>query len=101
MGNFAPLTSCDWQVHVYGEASPALRATCSAIGIPLHSYPWQDAMRHAGFLPGAAYLVRPDGYVAVAATDAHAAVLEDYVAVHGLSVRGRRVGSTTTPAPAR
>ncbi|HEY6419564.1 MAG TPA: FAD-dependent monooxygenase [Candidatus Binataceae bacterium] len=28
--NFTPLTSLDWQVHVYGDAAPELRAVCDA-----------------------------------------------------------------------
>ena len=26
--NFAPLTSEDWQVHVYGDAAPEVQAVC-------------------------------------------------------------------------
>lgn len=26
--NFTPLTSLDWQVHVYGDAAPEIQAVC-------------------------------------------------------------------------
>jgi 2-polyprenyl-6-methoxyphenol hydroxylase-like FAD-dependent oxidoreductase len=57
--NFDTLTSLQWQVHVYGEARPDTAT-------PLHAYPWNAAAQRAGFERNAAYLVRPDGYVAVA-----------------------------------
>jgi 2-polyprenyl-6-methoxyphenol hydroxylase-like FAD-dependent oxidoreductase len=71
--NFAPLTSLDWQVHVYGEAGSGARDAGSALGkvcaelrLPLHAFAWQVGMKRAGLQNGALYLVRPDGYVALA-----------------------------------
>lgn len=57
--NFEALTSLDWQVHVYGEATPET-------DVPLHVFPWTAEAARAGLKRNAAYLVRPDGYVAVA-----------------------------------
>jgi hypothetical protein len=34
--------------------------------LPLHVFPWKPAMEAAGLQRGALYLVRPDGYVALA-----------------------------------
>jgi 2-polyprenyl-6-methoxyphenol hydroxylase-like FAD-dependent oxidoreductase len=67
--NFAPLTSLDWQVHVYGDAAGRLRAECEERKLPLHVFPWRPEMARAGLGRNAAYLVRPDGYVAVADAD--------------------------------
>jgi 2-polyprenyl-6-methoxyphenol hydroxylase-like FAD-dependent oxidoreductase len=67
--NFAPLCSLDWQVHVYGEPSQAVRDACAELHVPLHAFPWTDAAHDAGFADGAAYFVRPDGYVGLAARD--------------------------------
>jgi len=64
--NYVPLRSLDWQVHCYGEASPALRDACGELRIALHVQPWNDAAHHAGFVRDAAYFVRPDGYVGLA-----------------------------------
>ena len=64
--NFAALRTLDWQLHVYGEASPELRATAQQLDLPLHSYGWSAAAENAGLLRDAAYLVRPDMYVALA-----------------------------------
>ena len=33
--NFTPLQSLDWQVHVYGDAAPEIRALCTARELPL------------------------------------------------------------------
>jgi 2-polyprenyl-6-methoxyphenol hydroxylase-like FAD-dependent oxidoreductase len=64
--NFAPLRSLTWQVHVYGAAAPELRRICDQRGMPLHVFAWAPAVRRSGLRQGAAYLVRPDGYVALA-----------------------------------
>jgi hypothetical protein len=64
--NFAPLAARDFQVHVYGNASPALTSLCRTRGIPVHAFAWREAMAGAGFARDAFYLIRPDGYVAFA-----------------------------------
>jgi 2-polyprenyl-6-methoxyphenol hydroxylase-like FAD-dependent oxidoreductase len=83
-GNFAPLSSLVWQVHVYGDATPALTAACETRGLPLHTFPWRPAMRTAGLQRGAAYLVRPDGYVALADSEASPATLHRFLDDRGL-----------------
>jgi 2-polyprenyl-6-methoxyphenol hydroxylase-like FAD-dependent oxidoreductase len=73
--NFAPLTSIDWQVHVYGEADADVVALSRDRSLPLHVFEWRDEMERAGLRRDAHYLVRPDGYVACAAEDAAAAAI--------------------------
>jgi hypothetical protein len=64
--NFTPLQSLDWQLHIYGEATPELRAFSAERRLPLHVVPWRKQMTQSGLLRNALYLVRPDGYVAAA-----------------------------------
>ena len=64
--NFTPLRSMDWQLHVYGAASPALRRTAVARDLALHVFPFDAPAAAAGLARDAVYLVRPDGYVALA-----------------------------------
>ncbi|RAL07028.1 putative FAD binding monooxygenase [Aspergillus homomorphus CBS 101889] len=64
--NFDSLKEITWQVHVYGEASVKLDKWCQMKNIPLHQFSWQTQYGRAGFAPNAAYLIRPDMYVAVA-----------------------------------
>ncbi len=79
--NFAPLTSLQWQLHVYGTCAPALAAAAAAHGLPLHHFaPATDT----GLAAGAAYLVRPDGHIGLALPTQDAAALADYIAGHGL-----------------
>jgi hypothetical protein len=40
--------------------------TCAALRLALHLFDWQPGMRLAGLRRAALYLVRPDGYVALA-----------------------------------
>jgi 2-polyprenyl-6-methoxyphenol hydroxylase-like FAD-dependent oxidoreductase len=70
--NFAALTSMDWQIHVYGDSPPGLRALAERRKIPLHVFPWEAGMRQAGVLRNAAYVIRPDGYIGLADADAGA-----------------------------
>jgi 2-polyprenyl-6-methoxyphenol hydroxylase-like FAD-dependent oxidoreductase len=64
--NFAPLALVKWQVHVYGEVQRGVSEACAELRLSLHVFAWQPAMRRAGLQKGGLYLVRPDGYVALA-----------------------------------
>lgn len=77
--NFAPLTSLEWQVHVYGEVAPDVRTACAALNLPLHSFQWSASANERGFARKAVYLVRPDGYVGLAAAESPAEHLAAYV----------------------
>jgi 2-polyprenyl-6-methoxyphenol hydroxylase-like FAD-dependent oxidoreductase len=77
--NYAPLCALDWQVHVYGNASPTLEALCNQRGVALHTFMWTDAMQYAGIAPNAAYLLRPDGYVGCADASAGGETLARYL----------------------
>jgi 2-polyprenyl-6-methoxyphenol hydroxylase-like FAD-dependent oxidoreductase len=76
--NFAPLATVKWQVHVYGEPNAKMAAVCAERGLALRHFPWQSACHKAGLLRDAAYLVRPDGYVALADPQASAQKLAQY-----------------------
>jgi 2-polyprenyl-6-methoxyphenol hydroxylase-like FAD-dependent oxidoreductase len=82
--NFGPLRSLDWQVHVYGELSSDLRQTCERVGLAWHRFAWSDGAEKAGLKRNAAYLVRPDGYVALALPEQSANDLQLYVGRLGL-----------------
>lgn len=86
--NFEPLTALDWQVHVYGEASPAFAAAIARTGIPLHEFPWTTTAGKARLACNGAYLVRPDGHVALAATEQDPQAFEHYI--NALAIKPRR-----------
>jgi 2-polyprenyl-6-methoxyphenol hydroxylase-like FAD-dependent oxidoreductase len=67
--NFAPLGTLTWQVHVYGEVTPGAVDRYVRRGIAVHVFPWAPDMKSAGVERNAPYLIRPDGYVAVAGRD--------------------------------
>jgi 2-polyprenyl-6-methoxyphenol hydroxylase-like FAD-dependent oxidoreductase len=76
--NFAPLASLAWQVHVYGEPRPSAAEVCAELRLPLHQFAWRAEMRRAGLRRAALYLVRPDGYVALADSHGDPQRLRDY-----------------------
>jgi 2-polyprenyl-6-methoxyphenol hydroxylase-like FAD-dependent oxidoreductase len=78
--NFGPLTSLQWQVHVYGEARRGVAEACAELELPLHLFAWQPRMGRAGLARAALYLVRPDGYVALADPEADPERLRHYFA---------------------
>jgi hypothetical protein len=84
--NFAPLTSMDWQVHVYGSASAELAAWCAAQNIPLHGFGWRYEYEKAGLARDALYLLRPDTYVALAEASGAPDALARYFADHGIKL---------------
>jgi 2-polyprenyl-6-methoxyphenol hydroxylase-like FAD-dependent oxidoreductase len=85
LDNYAPLRSLDWQLHAYGALGAQLRTLCERLAIPVQVFAWNAEAQAAGFARDATYLVRPDGYVALALDGDDAARLQSYVARAGLS----------------
>jgi 2-polyprenyl-6-methoxyphenol hydroxylase-like FAD-dependent oxidoreductase len=85
--NFTPLTSMAWQAHIYGEPRVSARATCAELQLPLHIFPWTPQAKSAGLVRSAFYLVRPDGYVALANADGLANGLRSYLTSRGRTLR--------------
>jgi 2-polyprenyl-6-methoxyphenol hydroxylase-like FAD-dependent oxidoreductase len=77
--NFAPLTSLDWQVHVYGDAAPEIKAVCEERELSLRVFSWRPEMSRAGLLRNAVYLIRPDGYVGLAGPAGSATAIASYL----------------------
>ena len=77
--NFDALTAVDWQAHVYGSASQDLRAACLARGVSLHTFPFGPRAEKAGLAKDALYLVRPDGYVALADANSDPSKMDRYL----------------------
>lgn len=82
--NFAALDTSGWQAHVFGELDDGFSPTAAELNLPVRQFAWSDAARTAGFANGAAYLIRPDGYVALAQPTADGRGLRDYAARRGL-----------------
>ncbi len=77
--NYHPLQSLDWQIHVYGIAASYLKELTKSFGIPVHEFPWNEDAREKGLLQEAAYLIRPDGYIAVASPAQDFVGLQNYL----------------------
>jgi 2-polyprenyl-6-methoxyphenol hydroxylase-like FAD-dependent oxidoreductase len=77
--NFTPLKAFDWQVHVYGTASLALRAAALHRGIALYEFAWNPDAYDAGVERDALYLIRPDGYAAFADDEQNIEKFEAFV----------------------
>jgi hypothetical protein len=71
-------------VHVYGSPKRELADACSSRGLALHVVPWTADAERRGLSRDAAYLVRPDGYVALADPDCSRAHLGRYLDGRGL-----------------
>jgi hypothetical protein len=85
--NFAPLASLDWQVHIYDEATPEIRAECDARTLKMHIFPWREGMRQSGLRRNAIYLVRPDGDVALSDADGKPGAVTSYLDARKLTPR--------------
>ena len=81
----AALAEMGWRVLVYGEASDALAAWGRAHGVPLHVFDFRPGHRKIGIARNAAYLLRPDTYVALADPHANPATLQGYFVERGIS----------------
>ncbi len=85
--NFAPLSQIAWQVHVYGAATAQLQDWCRLQQVPLHVFGWSAAHGKAGLHRDAVYLLRPDTYVAVAATADMISRLQNFVEHQQLNLK--------------
>lgn len=96
--NFEPLNSLDWQVHVYGEVNEALKAAIAGLGLALHRFAWSAVAQKAGLVRDAAYLLRPDGHVALASESQEPAAFERYIARFAIRPRTRDAAASTSRA---
>ncbi|MEZ0481154.1 FAD-dependent monooxygenase [Planococcus sp. SSTMD024] len=88
--NFAPLRSVDWQIHIYGKATPELIDFARSRSIDLREFPWEAKMKNAGFKRDALYLIRPDGHVALATEGQWLRVLKMYLESFGIEAFGAK-----------
>lgn len=84
MDNFKPLRSLDWQVHIYGDMQEAFATACRELKVPVHTFAWGDAAQNAGLERNAAYLIRPDGHVALVSSEQSVAKLRAFIDRIGL-----------------
>ena len=91
--NFTPLSSLQWQVHVYGDCPPSVSDFCRQRGLECHQFPWRAATARAGLVRNAIYLVRPDGHLGCVSTASGVSDLEGYLERTGLSNTRRRDGA--------
>lgn len=94
--NFDSLATPAWQVHVYGEARPELSDWTVTRGIALHRYAWAAQHGHAGLARNAAYLLRPDNYVACADPAGGPQAFDDYLRQRGLRISTEGGSGVTT-----
>ncbi len=66
--NFAPLRSLCWQVHIYGKTDIKFMGELTGLNIEQHEFEWTPLAKRAGLARDAVYLIRPDGYVALASS---------------------------------
>jgi 2-polyprenyl-6-methoxyphenol hydroxylase-like FAD-dependent oxidoreductase len=75
----------DWQVRIHGAAAPDLTRWCAQQGLRLQVFAWSPEAERVGLARNALYLVRPDGYVALADAEASVPTLAAFQAQHGLT----------------
>jgi 2-polyprenyl-6-methoxyphenol hydroxylase-like FAD-dependent oxidoreductase len=82
--NYDSLSAITWQVHVYGTAKDSLVQWCTTHGVPLHVFQWASVHGDAGLDRDAAYLLRPDTYVALAEPFGRAEAIDRFFAIRGI-----------------
>src|SRR5262249_13596079 len=79
LDNFTPLNSIDWQGYLYCGAPAQPQGTCSARKLAPAGLSLSAAADGAGLQRDAVYLVRPDGYVALADANGGATAITSYL----------------------
>ncbi|CEJ56991.1 hypothetical protein PMG11_05701 [Penicillium brasilianum] len=83
--NYSNLRDICWQVHLYGESRVSLKEWCETKHVQLTEVEWDEKHGKAGFKKGAAYLLRPDQYIAaIFEGDGLEAKLNAYFSTRGL-----------------
>lgn len=85
--NYLPLREIGWQVHVYGDPTMPMATWCAAHGVPLHGFAWGPACEAVGLTRDAAYLLRPDTYIAVAEASGEPATFDAFFRSAALASR--------------
>ncbi len=77
--NYQPLSSIDWQIHVYGKVSDDLAHAIAETTLPCHVFAWQPSLKTTGLRENTLYLIRPDGYIAYIDANQNAQQLSNYL----------------------
>jgi 2-polyprenyl-6-methoxyphenol hydroxylase-like FAD-dependent oxidoreductase len=83
----AALAEIAWQVLVYGQPRTELADWCADHGVALHAFAWRPEHERAGLARDAAYLLRPDTYVALADPRGDPAAIQRYFADRAIRPR--------------
>jgi len=71
---------------VYGDPAAELQQLCNSRKLSLHVFPWRSERGRTGIKRNAIYLVRPDGYVALADQEGHATAISAYLDARRLTL---------------
>lgn len=82
--NFSSIQDITWQVHVYGDSRPDIVEWCKRRNIQLFVFDWDEQHGKVGFQKDAAYLLRPDHYIA-AIFAGEVTQLDEYFSSRGLT----------------
>lgn len=82
--NYANLNGLDWRLQVYGAVDQGMTAAAAVMGVPVDCFDGNEVAEREGFKRDAAYLLRPDGHVALALPGQDVAALKAYAARIGL-----------------
>lgn len=76
--NFKPLTSLNWQVHIYGQATEEFKESMTRLDLELYEFSWDKSFDQTGIKENAVYLIRPDGYIGFVSEEQDYAAIEKY-----------------------
>ncbi|KAJ5624335.1 hypothetical protein N7510_000644 [Penicillium lagena] len=84
--NFSSIQDITWQVHVYGDSRPDIVEWCTRRNIQLFVFDWDKQHGKVGLQKDAAYLLRPDHYIAgILAGEVMESQLDEYFSSRGLT----------------
>ncbi|MBW7921069.1 MAG: FAD-dependent monooxygenase [Rubellimicrobium sp.] len=84
----APPAPVGWQVRVHGSAGDGLADWCRAQGVALQVPAWRPEHGAAGIARDATYLLRPDGWVALADPSGDPQAIARYFDARGIRLPG-------------
>lgn len=84
--NFAHQSSLSWHIQIFGEANPQLQREAQRLGVAVRTFAFTQRAKTNAIRQGAAYLVRPDGHIALPMEHQDPSVLTAFCKRNGLSL---------------
>lgn len=77
--NYESLSTMEWHIQIYGRAFGQFNSVANFRGFKVIEFQWSSEAAAKGFIKDAFYLIRPDGFIALADVKQNSSILKNYL----------------------